>query len=337
MRTSVSLVATLKNERASVDGFLRSLAAQCRLPDEVVLVDGGSTDGTFEAIERASRSDPRVRVIQAPGSNIARGRNVGIERAEGPIVAVTDAGTIADPRWLERLVAPLEADPELAVSSGFYVAGGETCFERCLGTIITPQLSEIDPDRFLPSSRSVAMRKEWWQRAGGYPEWLRHCEDLVFNLELERAGARFRFVPEAVVTWRSRPNLLRFSRQYFDYARGDGRADLWGSRHAARYGAYALGSVLAVLGRNRPAARLALATGCAVHFQRFYRRLGGSACLESRAERFAAAALIPLIVVTGDIAKMIGYPVGHLERRRAGSRGASQAEVPDRAEKPGLA
>lgn len=328
MTDFVSLVVTVKNERASINGFVDSLLAQTRRPDEVVIVDGGSTDGTLDSLEQAARRDPAVRVLSAPGSRIAGGRNAGIRAAKGPIVAVTDAGTALAPDWLQLLVRPLEDDPYLALSSGFYRAGGRTWFERCLGTIITPQIEEIDPERFLPSSRSVAFRKDWWVRVGGYPEWLRHCEDLVFDLELRRAGARFAFTPEAVVAWNSRPNLAAFFRQYFDYARGDGHARLWLRRHAVRYGAYGAGSALLLASRRHRPALVLLAAGCATHFGKFYRRLARRPPFSGRSQLAAALATLPAIVVTGDIAKMCGFPVGLLERA-AGRVGPPETDKSD--------
>jgi cellulose synthase/poly-beta-1,6-N-acetylglucosamine synthase-like glycosyltransferase len=279
-----------------------------------VIADGGSTDGTLESLERLATGDSRFAILSAPGATIARGRNVAIERARGPLIAVTDAGTRADPTWLERLIAPLEADPTVDVSSGFYVAGGETWLERSLSTVITPQLPEIDPERFLPSSRSVAFRKEAWQRVGGYPEWLRHCEDLVFNLDLRRDGARLVFTPDAVVTWQARPDLRQFFRQYFYYARGDGHAHLYAGRHAVRYLAYASGVGLAALGRRSWTARSLLAVGMAAHFAPYMRRVRRRPVSESRVGQLTALAVTPVAVVTGDVAKILGYAVGLRER-----------------------
>lgn len=304
----------MRNERRSLEGFLAALLAQSRSPDEVVICDGGSTDGTLESLEELAANDPRFTVLSAPGATIARGRNVAIQQAQGPLIAVTDAGTLADPTWLERLVSPLEGNPSVQVSAGFFLAGGTTWLERTLSTVITPQLAEIDPGQFLPSSRSIAFRKEAWSGVGGYPEWLRHCEDLVFDLDLKRVGARFTFTPDAVVTWHARPQLGAFFRQYFNYARGDGHARLWPRRHAARYGAYSLGIGLVALAfRSRPS-RAILATGMAYHFGPYVRRVVRQPVSTKVVDQLAALALAPAIVVTGDVAKMLGYPVGCFER-----------------------
>lgn len=310
----ISLIATLKDEADSISSFLDGLLRQSRPPDEIVLVDGGSTDGTVAAIERAQgTATVPIRLVEAPGTNISEGRNIAIDRAAHEVIAVTDAGTRPEANWLEKLVAPLEGDPELAVSSGFFLPGGKGWRQRALAIVITPQRDEIDPTRFLPSSRSVAFRRAWWRRAGGYPEWLLHCEDLVFDLELRRAGASFAFAPDAIVVWDARPNLRSFARQYFNYARGDGHANLWPKRHLARYAAYAFGAF--VLGRRRNRLTLAaLLIGWFGYQGKSLRRLLRISPSPKPTERLQAFAYAPLIVTTGDVAKMVGYAVGSRER-----------------------
>ena len=168
----VSLIATVRDEEASIDQFVSAISNQTRPPDEVVIVDGGSQDRTLEILRSAVGSDPRWRIIEAPGANIARGRNIAIAAASCPVIAVTDAGASADPDWLEKLMEPM-SEPGIDVSSGFFRAGGETWFERSLATIIVPHVSELDPVTFLPrASRSVAFRRRALEQSGGYPEWL---------------------------------------------------------------------------------------------------------------------------------------------------------------------
>jgi GT2 family glycosyltransferase len=309
----VSAVATVRNEVGALPDFLAALRAQFRPADEVVVVDGGSTDGSYELLQRAAAVWPALRVSQVRGANISAGRNAAIRQAAGPLIAVTDAGTVAEPGWLADLVAPLEHSGDVGVAAGWFRPGGQTWFERALGAVITPHLREVTAETFLPSSRSVAFRKGWWERAGGYPEWLPHCEDLVFDLELRARGARFAFCPGAVVVWRSRSSLREFFRQYFLYARGDGIAGLFPRRHLVRYSSYAIGAAL--LTTRRPAARLALALGGAVYLGKFERRVIRHLGLGR--ELPVAVLLVPVVVPTGDVAKMLGYPVGRWRRRAA--------------------
>lgn len=316
MALEISLIATLKDEADSVEAFLDGLLRQSRPPDEIVIVDGGSEDGTVAAIERVREVSPvPIRLIEAPGTNISEGRNIAIEEATHDAIAVTDGGTRPRSDWLEKLVAPLDGDPELAVSSGFFLPGGEGWRRRALAIAITPQREEIDPDRFLPSSRSVAFRRPWWRRVGGYPEWLRHCEDLVFDLDLRRADARFAFVPDAIVVWDARPDLRSLARQYFNYARGDGHAGLWPRRHLARYLAYAIGLAVLARGPGR-LALFGLLLGWVGYQAKFLRRLFRIPPSTKASEQLLALAYVPLVVTTGDVAKLVGYAVGRWERRR---------------------
>ncbi|MBZ0301883.1 MAG: glycosyltransferase [Anaerolineae bacterium] len=316
----ISLIATVLNEGDSIHALLESLAAQTCPPDEIVLVDGGSTDDTVRQIERYADQLP-LRVRVEAGCNISRGRNIAIQTAHGDIIAVTDAGVRLTPTWLEHLTQPLRDDPTCQVASGFFQADPHTVFEAAMGATVLPLRAEIDPATFLPSSRSVAFRKSAWEAVGGYPEWLDYCEDLVFDLCLRQRAASFTFVPDALVYFRPRGSLTALFRQYYRYARGDGKADLWRKRHAIRYATYLVAAPL-ILGLGfalHPLAWLLGVAGAAIYLAAPYRRL--PIVLDhleaiSPGDRLAAAALVPLIRVVGDAAKMIGYPAGWRWRLR---------------------
>jgi glycosyltransferase involved in cell wall biosynthesis len=297
-----SLIVTVLNEAHTVDALLESVAHQSRRPDEVVIVDGGSTDDTLAVLQRWSARLP-LSVVQEPGANISRGRNLAIKMSTGSLIAVTDSGVRLGPNWLADLHAALA--PDIDVVSGFFKADPRTAFERALGATTLPAAEDVDPKRFLPSSRSVLFRRSALLHIGGYPEWLDYCEDLVFDRALQRAGCRFAFAPSAIAWFRPRHSAGAFFRQYFLYARGDGKAGLWSRRHAIRYAAYVSALLLTTrLTRFLPL----LLLGAAGYTRRPYQRL----CLDglSVAERVQAIALVPILRLVGDLAKMLGYPVG---------------------------
>lgn len=307
----VSIIATVLNEEATVAELMDSILAQTRPPDEVVIIDGGSTDHTVEALLAYAERLP-LRVLAEPGCNISRGRNLAIEAATGEVIAATDAGARLHPHWLEELLKPFgeQSPPPPLVAGGFFRAEPRTVFEVALGATTLPNLEEINPKTFLPSSRSVAFPKEAWRKVGGYPEWLDYCEDLIFDMGLRRAGYTFHWVPSALVHFRPRTTLGAFFRQYYRYARGDGKANLWFHRHLIRYASYLVGLAALVGAFMLWQLWLPLLFGVGLHLYRPYQRLLPQIERLSTQEKLKAVLRVPLLRVAGDVAKMAGYPVG---------------------------
>src|SRR5205085_1676597 len=115
---------------------------------------------------------------------------------------------------LERITRPFALDPATDVVAGFYHPLADTAFERAAGVVSAPSLAEVDPLRFLPSTRSVSFRRAAWERVRGFDEALAHHEDTPFPLALKRPGARFVFEPTARVRWRPRGDLRASFRRH---------------------------------------------------------------------------------------------------------------------------
>lgn len=322
----VTVIATVLNEGQSIRRLLDSLAAQTRPPDEVVIVDGGSTDDTIAVLESyAAEGRLPLRVLSCPGANISQGRNAAVAAATGEIIASTDAGVRLSPDWLAALLEPFEGSDadRVAVVSGFFTPDPQTDFETALGATTLPALEDIVPQRFAPSSRSVAYRKAAAQAVGGYPEWLDYCEDLIFDFKLRRRYGPFPFAPRAVAYFCPRPSLRAFVRQYYRYARGDGKAGLFLRRHLARYVTYlvATPTLIALMLLHSLWWGLGFLTGGVYMFGTPFRRLWPMTRGWSFLRRLRAFAWVPLIRVAGDAAKMVGYPAGVCWRlRRRGGR-----------------
>jgi glycosyltransferase involved in cell wall biosynthesis len=243
----VSVITTVFNEGASIEAFLDSLVHQTRPADEIVVVDAGSSDGTLERLEAAAEIDPRIRVIVEPG-NRSHGRNTAIEAASHEIIACTDGGGVADPEWLQHLVAPFGDGADWV--AGFYRVEAQTALDRCVGLTITYVIEEVNPDFFMPSARSMAMTKTAWRAAGGFPEDVEFGEDTLFDEMMLDAGYLPAFASEATVAWHPPSGFEGLARTTFRWGRGDGAAHLRGSYYkrtlAAYAGSVALAAVLAV-------------------------------------------------------------------------------------------
>lgn len=306
---ATALIATCYREASAIDEFLDAVVSQTRRPDEIVIVDGGSDDGTVERIKERISGGAVVRLVVEPGANRSRGRNRAVEETTAEIIAVTDVGARPRKDWFERIVAPLEADPEIEVVAGYYEADARTAWEAAVAGATVPRAEEVNPETFLPSARSVAFRRAAWQRAGKYPEHLSHNEDTPFGLALKASGAKFVFEPRAVVVWRPQATPWRLFRQFYRYALGDAEAGIWFRHYAKAYLVFGVAAGLVVAWGWWPLGRwllfgLALAYW-ARHAARAFRRT----------RSLGAALLAPLANAIVDFAHVAGYTRGLLRRR----------------------
>jgi GT2 family glycosyltransferase len=211
-----------------------------------------------------------------------------------------------EPEWLERITRPFDAEPATDVVAGFYLPLTGTPFERAAGAVSAPSLREVDPARFLPSTRSVSFRRAAWERVGGFDEALAHNEDTPFALALKRSGATFVFEPTARVRWRPRGDLRAFFRQHRRFGFGDGESRVQGSFYARLAMKYVLALVLLFAGFFKQIFWWLLFLGAALFVGQQARR--GAERLTIPERLF----LVPFLKVVYDFAYLSGYVKGRL-------------------------
>jgi len=304
----VAVIVTVRNEAATIDPLLDSLLCGSRVPDEIVVADGGSVDATYERLKARASQDPRIRAILVAG-NRSVGRNAAVRASRAPVIACTDAGVEVERDWLALITRPFDSDPGIEVVGGFYRPSGRTGFERAAGVVSAPQLENLDLSRFLPSTRSIAFRRSAWERVHGFDETLAHNEDTPFALSLKRAGARFVFEPAAIVRWHPRSDLRSFYRQHRRFGFGDGEARVQGWFYATLAAKYGLGLMLLLLGFEYGIAWWVLAAGVTAFVLGQARRGAG------RVGTLEAVFVVPTLKVVYDVAYLSGYVRGRLSPR----------------------
>jgi len=221
----VSVISTVKNEEDSISDTLISLLKQTYNPDEIILVDGGSTDRTLDIIKKFQKENKKIKLIVSKGASRMKGRNIAIENAKNEVIAFTDGGCIVDERWLGNLMKRIEKGAEAVAgnSSPLY----ENLFERCQGELLLG--NKFLPPTFngnvFPSARSEALLKRVWKEAGGYSED-KPADDGFFHFKVSDAGYRYVQAEDAVVRWRMRKTWKSLFRQFFNYSKWDAQSGL---------------------------------------------------------------------------------------------------------------
>ncbi|MCL6584866.1 MAG: glycosyltransferase [bacterium] len=228
MRLKFSLVVTCFNEMKSLPQWYKDLEAQTRQPDEIIIVDNESTDGTGQFLRSWAERDPRLKLIIQKCS-IARGHNIGNEAAKYEHIVSTDMGIRIDPRWFEEIVRPFEEDLSVEVVAGSYAVDMgtvKTAAARAEYYVKGDQTPILKPG-FIISNRSSAYKKEVWRQLGGFPEDLTRCaEDSVFGRQIVQKGYKMAFAPQAKVYWARHAKLKDFWKETKGYGIGDGEAHI---------------------------------------------------------------------------------------------------------------
>jgi glycosyltransferase involved in cell wall biosynthesis len=324
----MSVVVPVYREAGTIGDSLDALDAQLSPGDELVVVADDGGDGTIAAIRR---SPVECTLITRPGpGGISSARNAGIAAARHDVVALTDAGCRPHPGWLDGLragAAEAGIGPDLV--TGLYDVAASTPMEAAFALACFPVPEEARRtgvwttlygkllgrayDPTLPTGRSMAVTKDAWAAAGGFPEDLATAEDVRFGRRLAELGRTCVLTADAVTTWEQRPTLGATARMYHGYGVGDGQSGdrLLVARNLVRLAAYLLGPLLWWKGGR--AGQAAAAAGAAVYL---------SVPVARAARRRAGAqtwALLPVALAVKDVAKAVGCLKG-LAESRASSR-----------------
>ncbi len=210
----LSVVVRALNEAEHLPRLLDGIASQSLPPDEVLLVDSGSTDGT---VEIAERHGARVVHIRPGEFTFGRALNLGCESAKGDILVFASAHVYpTDEHWLANLVAPFD-DPRIGATYGRQTGDERTSFsEMQLFADWFPDADDPDQDHPFCNNANAAIRRSWWDELP-YDETLPGLEDIAWATELRKRGGRLAYVADATIVHvheeRLRQTLNRYRRE----------------------------------------------------------------------------------------------------------------------------
>lgn len=246
-RLSVAIVVTVLNEAATIEKLLTSLMSQSLPADEIIIVDGGSTDATVALIQHFQKSHTdKISLVIAPG-NRSLGRNTGVSRALSELIAFTDAGCQPAANWLAELVEEYSLSKSGVVAGYYQVADEATPFQMAAAPFFLVMPDKINPQKFLPATRSMLIEKAIFLEVNGFDEKLSDNEDYAFARKLEGRSIPISFSQKAVVAWLPPKDLGQFWRTIYRFARGDVQAGLWRPKVSLIFARYGLSLILVLL------------------------------------------------------------------------------------------
>jgi cellulose synthase/poly-beta-1,6-N-acetylglucosamine synthase-like glycosyltransferase len=214
----------MRNERRYIERCLRSLAEQDYPRDrfEVIVVDGGSTDGSRDLVESMRDELPNLRIVDNRGKHTSRGLNIGLAYARGEVIARVDAHASVALDFLTESVAALRRTNADAVGGPIETLGEGRSGEAIALAVSSPfgvgnaAFRYSKREQWTDTVAFPAYRRDVFDRIGPFAE-IDGGEDDDFHLRLVDAGGRLLLTPKIRSTYYARGTLPELVRQYFGY------------------------------------------------------------------------------------------------------------------------
>lgn len=203
----ISVTMSAYNTEGFIAEAVESILAQTFRDFELVVVNNGSTDNTLGILEGYAARDPRVRVFSKPHGGISSGRNRALQEARGEWIAVMDADDVCLPQRLERQLAFVEANPDIAVASAYVYNIDDQ--GKVIAQYRSPLTDRAVVDRLIKLDRllsfhhpAVLMRRDVVMAVGGYREQFDMLEDCDLWNRIAETGHGLLVQPEFLVKYR---------------------------------------------------------------------------------------------------------------------------------------
>lgn len=204
-KPAVSVIIPCFNMGNYVIESIDSALAQTYSDLEIIVVNDGSTDDlTNDVLENLDR--PRTRVLHTENRGLPAARNLAIQHSEGRYICALDADDRLHPQFLEKTIAILDREPEIAFVSTWLEAFGTESWvwrqERCDFPALLAECTVLTASPF---------RKEIIDEVGGYDTKMPYQgeEDWDFWISLVERGYKGTIIPEALFYYRQRPDSMR--------------------------------------------------------------------------------------------------------------------------------
>lgn len=226
--TSVSVVIISKNEERTLARCVESALSQTHTVDEVIIVDGNSTDSSIAIARGIDKRNHRVRLVienhNSPHRGPAAARNLGASQATGDLILFMNADVFVDARYVSRLIErmdelSLDAAAGLRWNVGDSRVGGLMNVHYALNYNASPRT--LDEPAFL-SGDAVLVRGESFRSVGGYDPELPSGEDADIGYRLKGVGFKLGYVSDLTI-WHDGRHYGTFSawvKQMEWYGRG---------------------------------------------------------------------------------------------------------------------
>ena len=222
--TSLSVIIPVRNGEVMIGMCLESLASQSRAPDEIIVVDNGSTDQTVLRVKEWAVTHTKITLSLVMEKKLgpSAARNRGVKAAKGKIVAFLDSDCIAPTDWLQRIAEEIHNGAD-AVGGPYQTHSSASAIEKyaAMSWFVSGENQAFHfhhpfISRFLLGGNMALLRRHL-EEVGGFDETLRAGEDLDLSFRLAKNGLSLKYVPQLAVIHQIQSHFSKRVRRAFSH------------------------------------------------------------------------------------------------------------------------
>ncbi len=211
----ISVIIPTYNRCKYLKIALNSLLNQSCVPDEIIVIDDGSIDGTKEYLKVISKNNDIIKVFSQKNGGPSKARNLGIKKAKGDIICFFDDDEIAHRDWIKTIVETFEKFPSIGGVGGQCIEKkGKSIYEKYLKSqfYITKRHKELPL-----LGGNIAFWKKILQEVEGFDEKLIRCEDVDLSFRVYLRGYKIIYNKNMIIYHLSDcENLLKFIKRGYN-------------------------------------------------------------------------------------------------------------------------
>lgn len=218
-KTKLSIIIPVFNEEHYIKICLSSLQSQTIKPDEIIVINDGSTDNSLKIIQKYQSS--KIKYFSTVHQGVAKARNLGAKKSQGDILIFLDADLKFDKTYLKNLTKPiLKNQAQATFTKEEFVANQSNIWAKCWSiNSYLPLNLHIDPEIGTHANTFRAIKKELFFKTKGYLD-IGYGEDVTVLSQLKNVKAK---VAKGAICYHYNPSSLK---EVFLSARWMGRGEL---------------------------------------------------------------------------------------------------------------
>jgi GT2 family glycosyltransferase len=214
----MSIVLISYNRKDEIERSLSSMSVQTRKPDEIILVDNCSTDGTVEMVEKKF---PHVKVIVLPeNKGLCFAANVGFSNAKGEYVGIVESDMTISRNWVEEVIKGFEADHHAGIVCPYFLHWSKHGWIDCE--------YETPDDYLFMANGCFAVRKDIFEKAGQNledSEYFLYAQEEEVTARVFNMGYNVKRIRTAMTYHRPAPGKGRVKNKRWQFYKM--RNDIW--------------------------------------------------------------------------------------------------------------